>query len=99
MKILFTHSPTRYPWVNTKTLVRFSVDNLQTGNHLKNLLATVVIINNSSGQLKIFKFNHLYAPNGVFSVKISFSPSGYVSDNYTGKFKQSTINCSGLVQY
>jgi hypothetical protein len=97
MKILFTHSP-RYPWVNTQTVVAFNVDNLRTGNHLKNLLATVVIINNSSGQQKMFKFNHLYAPNGVFS-KISFSPPGHVSDNYADKFKQSAINCSGLVQY
>jgi hypothetical protein len=75
MKILFTHSP-RYPWVNTPTLVAFTVDNLRTGNHLKNLLATGVIINNSSGQQKIFKFNHLYAPNGVFSVKYFFPLPG-----------------------
>jgi hypothetical protein len=75
MKILFTHSP-RYPWINTHTLLAFSVDNLRTGNHLKNLLATVVIINNSSGQQKIFEFNHLYAPNGVFSVKYLFPLPG-----------------------
>jgi hypothetical protein len=33
------------------------------------LLATVVIINNSSGQPKIFKFKNITAPTGNFSVK------------------------------
>jgi len=33
------------------------------------LLATVVIINNSSGQPKIFKFKNITAPTGNFSVE------------------------------
>ncbi len=76
MKIFFTHSP-RYPWINTQTVLTFSVDNLRTGNHMKDLLATVVILNNSSGQQKIFKFIHLYAPNGAFSVKYLFPLPGF----------------------
>jgi hypothetical protein len=75
MKIVFTHSP-RYPWISTQTVLTFSVDNLRTGNHLQKMLATVVIINNSSGQQKNFKFNHLYTPNGVFSVKYLFPIPG-----------------------
>ena len=68
IKILFTYSPGN-PVINTPTKLRFSVDNLQTGSHLKNLLATVVIINNSSGQPKIFKFKNITAPTGNFSVE------------------------------
>jgi hypothetical protein len=68
IKILFTYSPGN-PVINTPTELRFNVDNLQTGNHLKNLLATVIIINNSSGQPKIFKFKNITAPNGNFSVE------------------------------
>ncbi len=71
MKILFTYSPGN-PMINTPTELKFSVDNLQTGNHLKNLLATVVIINNSSGQPKILKFKNITAPNGNFSVEYLF---------------------------
>jgi hypothetical protein len=68
IKIHFTYSPEN-PIINTPTELRFSVDNLQTGNHLKNLLATVVIINNSSGQPKIFKFKNITAPTGNFSAE------------------------------
>ena len=55
--------------INTPTQLRFSVDNLRTGVNIKNLLATVVIINNSSGQPKIFKFKNITALNGNFSVE------------------------------
>jgi hypothetical protein len=72
MKILFTYSP-RNPIINTPTELRFSVENLQTGNHLKNLLATVVIINTSSGH---FKFKNIAAPNGNFSVEYLFPELG-----------------------
>jgi hypothetical protein len=75
MKILFTYSPGN-PMINTPTELKFSVDNLQTGNHLKNLLATVVIINNSSGQPKIFKFKNIAAPYGNFSVEYLFPELG-----------------------
>jgi hypothetical protein len=68
IKILFTYSPEN-PVIKAPTELMFSVDNLQTGNHLKNLLATVVIINNSSGQPKIFKFKNITAPTGNFSVE------------------------------
>lgn len=75
MKILFTYSPGN-PVINTPTELRFSVDNLRTGNHLKNLLATVVIINNSSGQPKIFKFKNITAANGIFSLECLFPELG-----------------------
>ncbi|MGC1928381.1 MAG: DUF1404 family protein [Candidatus Nitrosopolaris sp.] len=74
VKILFTYSPN--PVIDTKTVLKFSVSNLLTGNHLKNMMAMVVIITNSTGQERIFKFNKLYAPNGDFSVKYLFPDSG-----------------------
>ena len=43
---------------------------------MKNLIAMVVIITNSTGQERTFKFNNLYAPNGDFSVKYLFPNSG-----------------------
>ncbi len=72
MQILFTYSPGN-PVINTPTNLKFSVDNLLTGNHLKNLLATVVIINNNGG---VFKFKNIIAPNGNFSVDYSFPELG-----------------------
>lgn len=75
MQILFTYSP-RNPVINTTTELKFNVDNLLTGNHLKNLLATVVIINNNSGQPRIFKFKDITAPNGNFSVEYLFPELG-----------------------
>ena len=75
MQILFTYSP-RNPVINTTTELKFNVDDLLRGNHLKNLLATVVIINNNSGQPRIFKFKDITAPNGNFSVNYLFPELG-----------------------
>jgi len=75
VKILFTYSP-RNPTTYTPTELKFSVSNLLTGQHLKNLVAMVVIITGSTGQERTFKFNNIYAPNGDFSVKYLFPNSG-----------------------
>ena len=85
MKILFTSS--KNPVVDTPTVLHFSVlsvegkqvssQNLLTGKYLKNLMATVVIISNSTGQERTFKFNHLHSSNGTFYVKYLFPDSGF----------------------
>jgi hypothetical protein len=75
VKIPFNYSP-KNPVVDTQTELKFSVSNLLTGNHLKNLMAMVVIITNSTSQERTFKFNNLYAANGDFSVKYPFPDSG-----------------------
>jgi len=75
VKILFTYSP-KNPVIDTQTELNFSVSNLLTGNHLKNLMAMIVIITNSTGQERTFKFNNISAPNGDFSVKYLFPDSG-----------------------
>ncbi|MFY9871496.1 MAG: hypothetical protein WAK17_17410, partial [Candidatus Nitrosopolaris sp.] len=75
MKILFTYSPEN-PVINTPTQLEFSADNLRTGSHLEHLVAMVVIISNSSGHEKIFKFSNLIAPNGNFSLEYLFPELG-----------------------
>ncbi len=75
MKILFTYSPEN-PVINTTTQLKFIADNLETGSHLKDLLAMVIIISNSSGHEKIFKFTNIAAPNGNFSLEYLFPELG-----------------------
>jgi len=75
MKILFTYSP-EDPVINTPTQLKFIADNLETGSHLKDLSAMVIIISNSSGNEKIFKFTNIIAPNGNFSVQYLFPELG-----------------------
>ena len=86
VKILFTCSP-KNPVVDKPTVLHLSVfsgggkrvsnQNFLTGKYLKNLTATVVIITNSSGQERTFKFNHLHTTNRTFSVKYLFPDSGF----------------------
>ena len=78
VKILFTYSP-KNPVVDKPTVLHFSVfsgggkqvssQNLLTG--------TLVIITNSTGHERTFKFNHLHTTNGTFSVKYLFPDSGF----------------------
>jgi hypothetical protein len=75
VKVQFTYSP-QTPIVDTPTELKFSVQNLQTGANLKNLTARVVVVNNSSGQERSFKFTNISAPDGNFSVKYLFPDSG-----------------------
>ena len=75
VKILFTYSP-KNPSIDKPSELKFSVSNLLTNQHLKNLVAMVVIITGSTGQERTFKFNNIYAPNGDFSVKYIFPNSG-----------------------
>lgn len=75
VRIIFNFSPAN-PVVNTPTDLEFSVRNLQTNDHLKNLTAGVVILTNTSGHERTFKFNNIYSRNGDFSVKYLFPDLG-----------------------
>jgi hypothetical protein len=75
IKIQFTYSPTQ-PIVDKPTELKFNVQNLQTGSPLKDLIGRVVILTNSSGQERTFKFANIRAPDGNFSVKYLFPDSG-----------------------
>jgi hypothetical protein len=75
IKIQFTYSPTQ-PIVDKPTELKLNVQNLQTGRPLKDLIGRVVILTNSSGQERTFKFTNISAPDGNFSVKYLFPDSG-----------------------
>ena len=86
IRILFTPLP-EYPSVGNLTQLSFNVQGLKTGSNLKNMTATVTVINNSTanigtgitkgttnGDFSIFK--NIAAPNGNFSVKQHFLQAG-----------------------
>ena len=68
VRILFSYTPTM-PIIDTPTNLKFNIQNLQSGKPVTDLLARVVILTNSSGQERIFRFTNITAPDGVFSIK------------------------------
>jgi hypothetical protein len=71
IKIQFTYKPDR-PIIDTFTELKFSVQNLTTGDHIKDFLARVVVTN---GQ-RLFKFENISVADGDFSVKYIFPDDG-----------------------
>jgi hypothetical protein len=71
IKIQFASQPEN-PIVDKPTELKFSVQNLKTGDYLKNLLARVVVTN---GQ-RSFKFTNITISNGNFSIKYLFPDTG-----------------------
>jgi hypothetical protein len=75
LKVQFTYSPDN-PAIDTPTKLNFNVLNLQTDSHLKDLFARIVVLTNSGGQQRSFKFTNISADDGNFSVKYLFPDSG-----------------------
>ena len=75
VKVQFTYLP-QTPIIDTPTQLKFNIQNSQTGTPLRNLIARVVIVTNSSGQERSFKFTNITAPNGSFSVNYLFPDTG-----------------------
>jgi hypothetical protein len=75
IKILFTYSPDN-PVVDIPTELKFDVRNALTNNSLQDLTAMVVLLNNSSGQERTFKFDHMPIVNGRLSLKYRFFDPG-----------------------
>jgi len=71
IKIQFTYQPEK-PIIDTFTELKFSVQNLTTGDHLKDFTARAVVTN---GQ-RLFKFENITVPDGDFSVKYLFPDDG-----------------------
>jgi hypothetical protein len=71
IKIEFACSPEK-PITDTFTTLNFSVQDLHTGEHTKDLTARVVVTN---GQ-RLFKFENITVPNGDFSVRYIFPEDG-----------------------
>jgi hypothetical protein len=71
IKIQFAHSPEK-PIIDTFTELKFSVQDLETEEHIKNFDARVVVTN---GQ-RLFKFENITVADGDFSVKYLFPDDG-----------------------
>jgi hypothetical protein len=75
LKMQFGYLP-KEPIIDKPTELKFTVQNLQTGEQIKNLSARVVVLNYAGGQQRSFKFSNITAPNGIFSVNYLFPDSG-----------------------
>lgn len=64
------------PLAGKITDLRFSIQNLQTGKPMINLLASVVIFTKSSGQERTVKFTNIPVHDGYFSIKYLFPGTG-----------------------
>jgi hypothetical protein len=75
LRIVFSYTPA-IPIIDTPTDLKISIQNLQTGKPVTDLSARVVILTNSSGTERIFRFTNITAPDGVFSIKYLFPATG-----------------------
>lgn len=71
VKIQFSYSP-EMPIIDTFTSLNFSVQDLQSDTHIRDLTGRVVVTN---GQ-RLFKFENITVPNGHFSVRYIFPDDG-----------------------
>ena len=72
VKIHFVYELNK-PTINNLNELNFTVDDLKTGNNLKNVTADVTVINNPDST---FKFSKITASSGVFSIKCPFLNEG-----------------------
>ena len=75
VKILFSYSPVN-PIINTPTELRFTINDLRTGAAFKNVLVTIIIIDNSNGQQKVVRFSGLSDNKGSYLINYAFSDLG-----------------------
>jgi hypothetical protein len=68
VKVQFSYSPEK-PLLYTLTNLEFSIQDLKTGNHLKDLVMSSTIIKDDR---IFFKFNGVTIENGDLSLKVHF---------------------------
>jgi hypothetical protein len=68
VKIQFGYSPAK-PMLYTMTDLKLSIQDLNTGNNLKDLFASIAIL---KGDRPFFKFNNIAVRNGELSLKVQF---------------------------
>ena len=75
IKILFstTLAP---PTKGTPSVLTVTVQNLETGDPVANLLARVAIFGGSSNQETVFQLKNISAPDGRFSINVIFPNTG-----------------------
>jgi hypothetical protein len=72
VKIQFSYIP-KNPLVYTETDLIFSIQDLSTGNHIKDLIANIVVTKNDK---IFFKFNDVDLHDGDLSLKVRFVEDG-----------------------
>jgi hypothetical protein len=72
VKIQFSHIPEK-PLIFTETDMIISIQDLATGNHIENLIASITIT--KEGRI-YFKFNDVKIQNGDLSLKVRFLEDG-----------------------
>ena len=72
VKIQFSYSPDK-PLIYSDTDLIFSIQNLITGNHIKDLITSITISKNNK---IFFKFNDVEIQNGDLSLKLRFLEDG-----------------------
>jgi hypothetical protein len=76
IKILLRTTPDP-PTIGTPSVLRFTVQNLQTGKHVPHLLAHVVILGaNITNREATFQLNNISAVDGDFSINLIFPAEG-----------------------
>lgn len=75
LKIVLSTTPVQ-PTAGTPSLLKFTVQNLETGKPIKNLLASVVILGVNSTRETNFQLTNIPVPDGNFSVNVIFSYAG-----------------------
>jgi hypothetical protein len=72
IKIQFSYSPDN-PLVYTMTDLKFSIQDLNTGNHMKDLISSLTITKDDK---IFFKFDDVAIQNGDLSLRVQFSEDG-----------------------
>jgi len=75
IKIIFSSAPAQ-PTIATPSTLSFTVENLQTGKPVTNLLARLVILGGPSNQETTFRMTNISAPYGHYSVNVIFPDIG-----------------------
>ena len=75
IKILFRTIPEK-PTIGIPSVLRFTVQNLQTGKPVTNLLASVVIVGGTTNQETTFRLTNVSAVDGDFSINVIFPDMG-----------------------
>jgi hypothetical protein len=109
LKIQFIYLP-EYPLAGNITKLIFHVQSLQTGSYLKNLVASITIINNLTiAKIDVIKdtngafsrFTNIPAANGIFSLKYRFLEEGrhqVIVNIRSGNFSFALASFSVVVQ-
>jgi hypothetical protein len=75
IKILFSTTPAP-PAKGTPSVLRFTVQNLETDNPITNLWARVAIFGGPSNEETTFLLTNISAPDGRFSINVIFPNTG-----------------------